>query len=320
MAFEFRSVLVDIADPDADEQATLAAALEIARDSDVRLCLFHTVFHRDLKHKPGHNNAVIDEARKLLLESRRVSLQQLADGVDAATAEISIELVWCKDPFLELVRVAGEMESDLVISSTQSRTRWERMRLSNQDWQLIRYCPATLLLVKSGQHSRYDRTLAAIDPLHADDKPANLDHRILEAAKKMCELYDAELNVINVVMPLLSAAPTVAEPLLATDTIAQEAATQAHQNRSRVLLDEHALNETSINVMVGEPADQIIEFAARQACDLLVMGAVARSALGRLLIGNTAEKVLDAVACDLLIIKPDGIKAEPQSKTRVNSK
>jgi len=39
------------------------------------------------------------------------------------------------------------------------------------------------------------------------------------------------------------------------------------------------------------------------------MGAVSRSALARLLIGNTAERVLDKLSCDVLIVKPRGFTA-----------
>ena len=34
------------------------------------------------------------------------------------------------------------------------------------------------------------------------------------------------------------------------------------------------------------------------------MGAVSRSGLKRLIIGNTAERTLDLLACDVLIVKP----------------
>jgi len=34
------------------------------------------------------------------------------------------------------------------------------------------------------------------------------------------------------------------------------------------------------------------------------MGAISRSGLKRLLIGNTAERVLEHLPCDLLIVKP----------------
>ena len=39
------------------------------------------------------------------------------------------------------------------------------------------------------------------------------------------------------------------------------------------------------------------------------MGALARSGLKRLLIGNTAERVMDHLPCDLLVIKPKGFRS-----------
>jgi universal stress protein E len=39
--------------------------------------------------------------------------------------------------------------------------------------------------------------------------------------------------------------------------------------------------------------------------NILVMGAISRSKIDRLLLGSTAEKIIDAVECDILILKPD---------------
>ena len=110
MTFEFRKVVVDISNPDAGEQPTLAVAIEFASDSKVSLCLFHSVYHRDLKQRPGHDDRVIDEARKLLLESRRAKLQELADCAKSANIEISIELVHVhtiRPTFSSIIRRAG---------------------------------------------------------------------------------------------------------------------------------------------------------------------------------------------------------------------
>lgn len=38
--------------------------------------------------------------------------------------------------------------------------------------------------------------------------------------------------------------------------------------------------------------------------DLLVMGAVSRSRLRELFVGSTAERVLDRLHCDVLVVKP----------------
>jgi len=46
------------------------------------------------------------------------------------------------------------------------------------------------------------------------------------------------------------------------------------------------------------------------------MGALARSGLKRLLIGNTAERVLDHLPCDLLVIKPRGLRPQVPHRRR----
>jgi len=40
------------------------------------------------------------------------------------------------------------------------------------------------------------------------------------------------------------------------------------------------------------------------SADIVVAGVVSRSALKRVLIGHTAERLLDCLRCDLLIVKP----------------
>jgi universal stress protein E len=57
-------------------------------------------------------------------------------------------------------------------------------------------------------------------------------------------------------------------------------------------------------IMLGTAVDLLAEEAERVRADIVVMGAVSRSRLQRLFIGNTAERVLDQLPCDVLIVKP----------------
>jgi universal stress protein E len=54
--------------------------------------------------------------------------------------------------------------------------------------------------------------------------------------------------------------------------------------------------------VVAAAADQL-------GADVLVMGVVSRSGLQRPFIGNTAEAVLDAVGCDVLVVKARGFRS-----------
>ncbi|HYA44767.1 MAG TPA: universal stress protein, partial [Acidimicrobiales bacterium] len=66
------------------------------------------------------------------------------------------------------------------------------------------------------------------------------------------------------------------------------------------------------------PADAIAEAAADIHSSIVVMGAISRSGIKRLFIGNTAERVLDLLSCDVLVVKPEHFASRvPRAKRGV---
>jgi nucleotide-binding universal stress UspA family protein len=59
-------------------------------------------------------------------------------------------------------------------------------------------------------------------------------------------------------------------------------------------------------VVKGLPEDVIPRVADQQGFDLVVMGTVARSGLAGLVVGNTAERVLQRLGGSVLAVKPEG--------------
>ena len=57
--------------------------------------------------------------------------------------------------------------------------------------------------------------------------------------------------------------------------------------------------------MQGAPLDAIPRVAQEIHSGLVVMGAISRSGLKRVFIGNTAERVLSKLRCSVLTLKPD---------------
>ena len=56
----------------------------------------------------------------------------------------------------------------------------------------------------------------------------------------------------------------------------------------------------------GDARAVIPELARALHADLVVMGTVARTGISGLLIGNTAESILDQLDCTVLAVKPPG--------------
>ena len=63
--------------------------------------------------------------------------------------------------------------------------------------------------------------------------------------------------------------------------------------------------EYKAHFLEGEASNLIFQAVKKEKINLIVMGTVSRSGIEGLLIGNTAEKVLQDVDCSVLTLKPD---------------
>ena len=71
---------------------------------------------------------------------------------------------------------------------------------------------------------------------------------------------------------------------------------------AKKLLDRAGLAYQA-QVLVGEPADKIVEHCQKTKCDLIAVGAKGRSAIGTMLLGSTATKVLQLSDTPVLLLK-----------------
>jgi universal stress protein E len=84
----------------------------------------------------------------------------------------------------------------------------------------------------------------------------------------------------------------------------QADATAAAQKALDRELRKTGIPKSRRHIVGRHPADAIAQTAKEIHSAIVVMGAVSRSGLKRLFIGNTAERVLDLLPCDVLIVKP----------------
>jgi nucleotide-binding universal stress UspA family protein len=73
-------------------------------------------------------------------------------------------------------------------------------------------------------------------------------------------------------------------------------------------------------LVAGAPALELPRIAKRLHADVVVMGAVSRRGVKRVFIGNTAERVLDALSCDVLVVKPRGFRTAVAKRVRSSSR
>jgi nucleotide-binding universal stress UspA family protein len=75
---------------------------------------------------------------------------------------------------------------------------------------------------------------------------------------------------------------------------------------TQLLADAVAKGAPDVPVTVaaigGDPAQEILRYAARHPIDLIVVGAHGRTALSRILLGSVTERVLRGARCPVLVV------------------
>jgi universal stress protein E len=138
----------------------------------------------------------------------------------------------------------------------------------------------------------------------------------LRTADQFRSALHGTLHVVHAFVP--TPADAKASELLDPDaTHILEARARTHARaRLEPLLKNLQIARSSKHLVGEHPVNAIPRLARRIGCDILVMGALSRSGLKRIFIGNTAERILDEIECDVLVVKPPGFVG---SKTRVKA-
>ena len=231
--------------------------------------------------------------RRGYLHDRLAALDEIARPLINKGLSVQTEAIWGHPPYEAIVADTLSWQPDLVIHSTRRHSKLSRLFLSNEDWQLVRTCPAALLLVKERAWGTNPIIIAAVDPKHRHGKPSGLDHKILGVAQELRDKVGGEVYVMHSYSEI---------PMSGTYP---EQASEEHKAAIDRLLKDFDVPEEIVTIL-----DESVEFALPELeidlqADLVVMGAISRSRIKDVFVGHSAEKVLDYIESDLLIVKPD---------------
>jgi universal stress protein E len=297
-----RRILVAVKDPTSRSQPAVAKAAQLARALGARLDLFHAItvpFYADLySYSRAARKNLERETQAAVCQRLEVIAAKLGDG-----AKVTASAEWDFPAYEAVVRHAHRIKADLIVAERHAGRHFVPWLLHLNDWELLRSCPMPVLLVKTPGAYNHPVVLAAVDPTHFA-KPVKLDDVILQIGSAVAQALRGTLHVVH-------AHPSVQSGTKATDAFDPKTAerintafaTAAKANLD-LLLRPPKIPRSRRHLKGGEPVDAINAVARAIRSDIVVMGALSRSGLKRVFIGNTAESLLDRLACDLLIVKP----------------
>ena len=255
--------------------------------------------------------ALIEEAVELTRKTVRGRLDQIAGGREV---DLSVSV---GKAYLEIIRHVARSHCDFVVKAAEPLSGLDRFFFASTDQHLLRKCPCPVWLLTPRAQTHPRTVLVAIDlDLEGAAEPQTLralNRRVMEAACMLPCAPDAEIVVLHawdaIGEGIIWAFSNGNDMRIAADRYVNEVLAARQDAMDRFLTQvRQEIGPTSRLIACierGSPEKVIHDKVKAIGADVLVMGTVARTGLHGVIIGNTAENIINSLDCSVLAVKPD---------------
>jgi nucleotide-binding universal stress UspA family protein len=291
----FRTILVAV---DFSENAVHAfrVACSLAVADQTRLAVLHVGAPAlSAKTHASPSEAAAGPTEPPGTEDLHPTLERKMREVYSPNRPIAVEYRTAEgDAAREILRVADEIEADLIVTGTHGRTGLRRLLAGSVAATVLVKARCSVLALRAGHRAHQTDAMQTI--LHPTDF-SRASEVALKVARSLAGDHGARLIVLHVV-PL---------DIYVDGRMAAGIDTRDYRDsldRLRQRLDGPDLKHpVETRLGRGFEGEEILREAEELACDLIVMGTHSRTGLRRVLMGNTAESVLPKANCPVLVVK-----------------
>lgn len=292
----FEKLLVPL-DGTAESALALPAARALARATGATFTLLRVV------------PAAADE------QDKREAQRDL-DGIAAeltAGGQTATTVVRIGDPAQQIIEQARTDGTDLVVMQTHGRAGLARALLGSVAERVLALTPVPLLLLRPGGHYT-TRVKSLLVPV--DGSPGGA--LALGVAVGLAEAGCASLRLLEVVVPIPAYiygayGETYVDPAWDDETLASA---QAYVDGLAARVRSGGLTVESEASIAPYVADAIAEVAEARGIDLIVMSTQAHTGAARAVLGSTADAVVRAARCPVLLLRREPPEETPASSRR----
>jgi nucleotide-binding universal stress UspA family protein len=304
-ASRFRSILVPLDQSPLAEQA-IPVALAIAERTQGKVKLVHV--HRELRPlfplEPRQDYVKVRLAmrkseREYLRTLTRHLQRQIGRAVSGAMLEGSVART--------LAKYVRDIRADIVVMTSHGYGGLRRVWLGSVADELVRTLKVPVLLVRPAENEHSDSVNFSRILVPLDGSP--LAEGILEPAVALARLWNAELNLIQIVHPLPYAAGVLPGPLLSTDRYNQVLSRHLEMARAYLQaiaqgLGDRGVSASSRAVVGANVAETLVDLARQEQAGLVALATRGQGGIRRFVLGSVADKLLRAAEVPILVYRP----------------
>jgi len=228
----------------------------------------------------GEDGIAADEpVAQFRVERAKRWLERLTAEAGETKLEIEIEVEW--DPKWR-ERIAGAAEAcgaDLIIKTVSRHSGLTRQLKTTSDWTLLQNAICPVLLIDPSRPPQPERVLAAVKLNPDSETYSVLNEQVVAMSHRIAGALDADLDAVTVYK-----------------------GDQMYFDRQK-FADSCGLPRNRVHAVEGVPHKGIAATARDLGSDILVIGRASHNVKGSgTVIGDTAQRIIDAVDTDLVVI------------------
>ena len=228
------------------------------------------------------------------------ALRELRNRLTAEdrSPHVAVLVVEAPDPAGQIVRTAGSIDAALIVMGTHGRGGVARLLLGSVAEKVVRMAPCPVLTANGALRAPakgFRRILVPTDFSAPSDAA-------LDCARRLASGFGASMHLLHVLGDVSSSGVTGAELFVTDPPEARSIRLMDARDRLKHRItegDRIALRATT-EVIFGSPAQIIVDYAADNDFDLIVMGTHGRTGMAHLLVGSVAERVVRTAGCPVL--------------------
>jgi universal stress protein E len=206
-------------------------------------------------------------------------LERLTAEAGKYKLSTEIEVDWDPDWRERIAKAAKSCAADLIIKTVSRHSGLARQFKKTADWTLLRSANCPVLLIDPKRPPRPEKVLAAVKLNPDSDDYVVLNKQVITTSHRIAGALDAELHAVTVYK-----------------------GDQMYFDRQK-FADSCGLPRNRVHAFEGTPHKGIAQATRELGSDILVIGSAHHNGKGSgMIIGDTAERIIDAVDTDLVVI------------------
>ena len=248
--------------------------------------------------------AIEDSARlkSFILESSESQLEDALESVRDKFGSLESATLWNARTWEGVLHAAKDVEADLILRATgEEDSLGEKVSSvirTPDEWNLLRHSEVPVMLVKAAAWPRETTVICAIDVF--DDSHERLNDAVLSWSGAFADSLGADLDLVYA-YPLfepwvggMGAVKSYADIKSAVEGDARE--------RASKLADRAGISYRHLHLEEGHTGPVLARLVEDAGAAVLVVGTHAREGVKGVLLGNTSERILHAVDCDVVTV------------------